>query len=194
MGSRLSQAHCFESQGLERSKTRKHSLVLAIGKSVLFLLALLVVISIIHEGAHLAAALIMGVPIVSFTWFDPEYLAASLVRGATESRLSLTVVGCSGGFVAGALLLAIVALKRGWFRVSFYRWLVGLWMFALGTSQISLGVLEGMAADAYVAGATDLLSWTHGVTLAGGLAGAAVYWVCMPEGLSQESVGADDYM
>ena len=162
-------------------KTRNHSLILLIAKSVLFLLALLIVTSIIHEGAHLVAALAMGVPIVSFTWFDPQYLAASLVTGATDSRLTLTIIGCSGGFVTGILLLAIVAVKRGWFRVSFYRWLWGLWLFALGVSQISVGVLEGTAGDVYVAGATDMLSWTHGVTLASGLAGAAIYWVWMPE-------------
>lgn len=66
--------------------------------------------------------------------------------------------------------------------MSFYRWLWGLWLFALGASQISVGILEGTAGDIYVAGATSLLSWTHGVTLAGGLVGAAVYWVWMPEG------------
>lgn len=93
-------------------KTRNHSLILLIGKSVLFLLVLLAVTSIIHEVAHLVAALIMGVPIVSFAWFDPQYLAASLVTGATQSRLALTVIGCAGGFVAGSVLLAIVAVKR----------------------------------------------------------------------------------
>ena len=156
-------------------KTKNHSLILLIGKSVLFLLALLIVTSIIHEGAHLAAALAMGVPIVSFTWFDPQYLATALVTGATESRLALTVIGCAGGFVTGMLLLALMVVKREWFKVSFYRWLVGLWVFALGTSQICVGVLEGTAGDVYVAGATNLLSWTHGVTLADGLVGAAIY-------------------
>ena len=166
---------------MDEMKTRNHSLIFLVAKSVVFLVALLVVISIIHEGAHLVAALAMGVSIVSFTWFDPQYLAASLVTGATESKLALTVIGFSGGFVTGMLLLAIVLVKREWFRVSFYRWLWGLWVFALGTSKISVGVLEGTAGDMYVAGATDLLSWTHGVTLVGGLAGAAIYWVWMPE-------------
>ena len=169
-------------------KAKNHSLILLIAKSVFFLLAILFGTSITHEGAHLVAVLIMGVPIVSFTWFDPQYFAASLVIGATESRLALTVVGCSGGFVAGTLLLAIVVTKKEWFKVAFYRWLVGMWIFALGASQISLGVLEGTAGDVYVAGATDLLSWTHGVTLAGGFVGAAVYWIKVP--LREDTVGA----
>jgi len=161
-------------------KTKNHSSILLISKSVLFLLALLVLISIIHEVAHLIAALAIGVPIVSFTWFDPQYSGVALVTGTTESRSALTVVGCSGGFVTGSLLLGIVAIKRQWFKASFYRWLWGLWLIALGVSQISVGVLEGVARDVYVAGGTDLLSWTHGVTLAGGLIGAAIYWIWMP--------------
>ncbi len=163
-------------------KTKNHSSILLIGKSVLFPLALLVLISIIHEVAHLIAALAIGVPIVSFTWFDPQYSGVALVTGTTESRSALTVIGCSGGLVTGMLLLVTVVVKREWFKQSLFRWLVGLWMFALGTSQICVGILEGMATDVYVAGATNLLSWTHGVTLAGGLIGAAVYWVWLKDG------------
>jgi len=137
MGSRLNQADCFHSQGIDEMKAKNPSLILLIAKSVLFLLALLAIISIIHEGAHLVAAVMMGVPVASFTWFDPQYHAATLITGPMESRLALTVVGCSGGFVTGMLLLAIVAVKREWFRASFYRWLVGLWIFALGASSIT---------------------------------------------------------
>jgi hypothetical protein len=162
-------------------KTKNHSSILLIGKSVLFFLALLVLISIIPEVAHLVAALMMGVPIVSFIWFDPQHSGVALVTGTTESRLALTVVGCSGGLVTGMLLLVAVVVKRQWFKRSFFRWLVGLWMFALGVSQISVGLIEGTASEVYVAGATNLLSWTHGVTLAGGLIGAAIYWVWMPQ-------------
>lgn len=172
--------------------TTKQSPALLIAKSVVFLFALLAVTSIIHEGAHLVAALIMGVPIVSFTWFDPQYLAASLVTGATESRLALTVIGCSGGFVTGALLLGIVAVKREWFRVSFYRWLWGLWLFALGTSQICVGVLEGFANDTYLAGALDLFSWANGMMLAGGLLGSAIYMIWSPEGLRRDGFSSSN--
>lgn len=44
-------------------------------KSFLSLIALVLFTSIIHEGAHLVTAVIMKVPILSFTWFDPRYFA-----------------------------------------------------------------------------------------------------------------------
>jgi len=52
MGSKPNQTDCFHSQGIDEMKTKNHSLILLIAKSVSFLLALLVVTSIIHEGAH----------------------------------------------------------------------------------------------------------------------------------------------
>ncbi|MGB2856466.1 MAG: hypothetical protein WBC61_07470 [Dehalococcoidia bacterium] len=55
--------------------TKNHSPILLIVKSVLFLIALFVATVIIHEVAHLVAAMVMGVQIASFTWFDPQYLA-----------------------------------------------------------------------------------------------------------------------
>lgn len=157
--------------------TKNHSSILFIAESVLFLLALFVGTGIIHELAHLVAAKAMGVTIASFTWFDSQYLAPTFTTAGTESKLAWTVVGCAGGFVAGLALLGIVAVKSRWFRVSFFRWLAGLWTFAWGASQISVSVLEGFANDIYLAGAMDLFSWANGVMLAGGLLGVAVYMV-----------------
>jgi hypothetical protein len=118
--------------------------------------------------------------------FDSHYLAPTFTTAGTESKLAWTVVGCAGGFVAGLALMGIVVVKRRWFRVSFFRWLAGLWTFTCGASQISLGVLEGFANDTYLAGAVDLFSWANGVMLAGGLLGSAVYMVWSPEGLHIE--------
>ncbi|GAH86607.1 unnamed protein product, partial [marine sediment metagenome] len=69
---------------------------------------------IIHEGVHLVTAVIMKVPILSFTWFDPRYLAPVFVSGSTEYGLGVKVVSYAGGLVTGVLLLAILALKREW--------------------------------------------------------------------------------
>lgn len=171
---------------LPRIVTRKYTTIVFIAKSVLFLLALFVVTGIIHELAHLVAAKAMGVTIASFTWFDSQYLAPSFVTAGTESRLAWTVVGCAGGFVAGLALMGTVAVKSRCFRVSFFRWLAGLWTFAWGASQLSVSVLEGFANDIYLAGATDLFFWANGVMLATGLLGSAIYMVWSPEGLRRD--------
>jgi hypothetical protein len=118
--------------------------------------------------------------------FDSHYLAPTFTTAGTESKLAWTIVGCAGGFVAGVALMGTVAVKSRWFRASFFRWLVGLWAFTWGASQISLGVLEGFANDIYLAGAVDLFSWANGVMLAGGLLGVSIYLVWSPEGLRRE--------
>ena len=166
--------------------SKKHSSALLIAKSVLYLLALFVATGIIHEAAHLVTAKAMGVTIASFTWFDSQYLAPAFTTAGTESNLAWTVVGCAGGFVTGTALMGIVAVKMRWFRVSFFRWLTGMWMFTWGASQISAGFLEGFANDTYLAGALDLFSWANGVMLAGGLLGSAVYMIWSPEGLRRD--------
>lgn len=171
---------------VDGTMSKKHSSVLLIVKSVLYLLALFVFTGIIHELAHLVAAKAMGVTIASFTWFDSQYLAPSFITAGTESKLAWTVVGCAGGFVAGLALMGTVVVKRRWFRVSFFRWLAGLWTFAWGASQISVSVLEGFANDTYLANSLDLFSWASAVMLAGGLLGVAVYIVWSPEGLHRD--------
>ncbi len=81
-------------------------------KSFLSLLALLVLTTVIHEGAHFVATVITKVPIASFTWFDPRYLAPVFVSGSTEYGLGMKVVSYAGGLVTGVLLLAILVFKR----------------------------------------------------------------------------------
>jgi len=54
----------------------------------------------------------MKVPIASFTWFDPRYLAPVFISGATESTIGYKVVSYAGGLVTGVLLLTILVLKE----------------------------------------------------------------------------------
>ena len=61
-------------------------------RSFLSLIALVLISIVIHEGAHYVAALIMKVPIASFTWFDPRYLAPVFVSGSIEYTLGYKVV------------------------------------------------------------------------------------------------------
>jgi hypothetical protein len=162
------------------SMSKYSSLVLFLLKSLLSLLALALLTVIIHEDAHLVAALIMRVPILSFTWFDLRYFAPVFVSGAKEYTLPATVVSYSGGLVTGLLLLVILTLKRGWFKQSLYRWLLGLYIATVGFWHLSQGILEGAFHDMYIAGAANIFSLSNCVGYAFGVLGLALYLAFMP--------------
>jgi hypothetical protein len=154
-------------------------LVLFVVKSFLSLLALAVLTIIIHEGAHLVAAIIMKVPIASFIWFDPRYLAPVFGSGSPDI-LGVKVVSYAGGLVTGLLLLALLVLKREWFKQSLYRWLLGLYMATFGFWHVCQGILEGAFHDTYIADATNIFSLSYCVSYAFAVLGMALYPVFMP--------------
>jgi len=144
------------------------------------LIALVLVTVVIHEGAHFVAAVIMKVPIASFAWFDPHYFAPVFFSASTEHTLGMQVVSYAGGLVTGVLLLAILVLKREWFKQSLYRWLLGFYMATFGFWQLCQGILEGAFHDMYIADATNILSLSYCVGYASAVLGMALYWVFMP--------------
>ena len=153
---------------------------LFLAKSFLSLLALVLLTIVIHEGTHYVAAVILKVPILSFTWFDPHYLAPVFISGATEYTWEVMVVSYAGGLVTGILVLAIPVFKREWFRQSLYRWLLGLYIATFGFWQICQGILEGAFHDMYIADATNILSISYCVSYASAFLGMALYWVFTP--------------
>jgi len=159
---------------------RTRAVILLGIRSFLSLIALVLLTTVIHEGAHYIAAVIMKVPIASFAWFDPRYLAPVFVSGSTEYTLGVKVVSYAGGLVTGILLLAILVLKREWFKQSLYRWLLGFYMATFGFWQICQGILEGAFHDMYIADATNILSLSYCVGYASAVLGIALYWVFMP--------------
>jgi len=162
-------------------KTTNCSSVILLGvKSALSLFALFVITVIIHEGAHYVAALIVGIPIAHFTWFDPNYFAPVFISGSTENTTGMVTVGYAGGLVTGVLLLAILVLKRQWFRQSLYQWLLGFYVATFGFWEICQGILEGAFHQTYISNATNLLfSSTHYIGYASAFLGMAVYWLFM---------------
>ena len=156
------------------------AVILSLVKSFFSLIALALLTIVIHEDAHLVAALIMRVPILSFTWFDLRYFAPVFVSGSTEYTLGMQVVSYAGGLVTGVLLLAILLLKREWFKRSLHRWLLGLYIATFGFWHLSQGILEGVFHDMYIAGAADIFSLSNCVGYAFGVLGMALYWVFMP--------------
>jgi len=149
-------------------------------KSFFSLIALVLLTVVIHEGAHYVAALIMKVPIASFTWFDPHYLAPVFISGSIEYTLGYKVVSYAGGLVTGVLLLAILVFKRVWFKQSLYRWFLGLYIATFGFWEICQGILEGAFHDMYIADATNILSLSYCVGYASAFLGMALYWIFMP--------------
>ena len=163
-------------------RTTNRSNVIFLGVKCAFSLFVLFIINvIIHEGAHYFTALVLGIPIAHFTWFDPRYLAPVFISGATESTIGSKVVSYAGGLVTGVLLLAILALKREWFKQSIYRWLLGLYIVTFGFWQICQGTLEGAFHQIYISNATNLLfSPTHYIGYASAFLGMFLYWLFMP--------------
>jgi hypothetical protein len=149
-------------------------------KSFFSLIALVLLTIVIHEGAHYVAAVIMKVPIASFTWFAPRYFAPLFVSASTEYTLGVKVVSYTGGLFTGALLLAILVLQKEWFKQSLYRWLLGLYIATFGFWQICQGILEGAIHDRYLADATNILSLSYCVGYAFAFLGIVLYWVFMP--------------
>ena len=164
------------------------AVILLVVKSFLSLIALVLVTTVIHEGAHYIAAVIMKVPIESFIWFDLRYLAPVFISGATKRTIRYKVVSYAGGLVTGVLLLVLLVLKREWFKRSLYRWLVGFYMATFGFWEICQGILEGAFHDMYIADATDILSLSYCVGYAAAVLGMVLYWVFMP-GVKRLTVG-----
>ncbi len=131
------------------SKSMNRKVILITVKATLSLVVVSLLSITLHEVAHYVAAVMLGVPIASFTWFDPRYLAPVFVSGSTEYTLGMQVVSYAGGLVTGLLLLVPLALKREWFKQSLYRWLLGFYIATFGFWHICQGILEG-ALSRYV--------------------------------------------
>ena len=160
--------------------SRNRIAILLVTKLFFSLIALVLIMIVIHEGAHYVAAVIMKVPIASFTWFDLHYLAPVFISGATESTIAYKVVSYAGGLFTGAFLLAPLIVKREWFKQSLYRWFLGFYIAAFGLWQICQGILEGAFHDMYIADATNILTFSSYVGCAVGICGLALYWAFMP--------------
>lgn len=162
-------------------KTTNRSSKIFLGVKCAFSLFVLFIINvIIHEGAHYFTALVLGIPIAHFTWFDLRYLAPVFISGATKNTIGYKVVSYAGGLVTGVLLLATLVLKKERFKQSLYRWFLGFYIAAFGFWQICQGILEGAFHDRYITDATNILSLSSCVGYAFGICGLALYWVFMP--------------
>ena len=160
--------------------SRIRLVILLAVKSFFSLIILVLLTAVIHESAHYITAVIMRVPIASFTWFDPHYFAPVFISSATKYTLGVKVVSYAGGLVTGLLPLAILVFKREWFKQSLYRWLLGFYIAMFGLWQICQGILEGAFHQMYVANSINILSLSHCIGYASALLGMVLYWIFMP--------------
>ena len=150
-------------------------------KSTISLFALFIITIIIHEGTHYVTALLLGIPIAKFTWFNLNYFAPVITSALKEYTLGMTVVSYAGGLFTGILLLSILVFRWNWFKQSLYRWLLGLYLATFGTWQMCQGILEGALHQAYITNASNLLfSPTHYIGYASAFLGVFLYWLLMP--------------
>ena len=82
------------------------------------LLLLVLITAVRHQGAHFVSALILGIPIAYFNWFDPSYFAPVIVPSSIENTFGMQIVSSAGGIITGTLLLGVLILKRDWFKQS----------------------------------------------------------------------------
>ena len=159
--------------------SKNRIIILVAAKLALSLPILVVFVVILHEGAHFVTALILGVPIANFVWFDPNYLSPVLKSASVGYSIEAQIVGYAGGLVTGTVLLAVLALKRAWFKKSLYKGFLGLSIATFGFWQISHGILEGAFHQKYISDVTNLFSSSYYIGYASGLFGMALYWLSM---------------
>ncbi len=137
-------------------------------KSVFSLLLLFILTVIVYEGAHYIAALMLGILIAHFTWFDPSYFFPVLVPALKNYTTGMKIVSYAGGLVIGVLLLAILLLKKAWFKQTLHRWPLGFYVAMFGFWETCQGILEEAFHRAYISNVTNLLlSLAHRLRLCG---------------------------
>ena len=115
---------------------------------------------ILHEPAHLTAAIIFGIPIDGFFWIDPNLRVPTVYLGVTEWSWQLAMTLYSGGVFAGTFWGAVYFLlfRRRLFELSGAWWSFGAWISVLIVWQLGQGLMEGAMNGVYLSGINQVLS------------------------------------
>jgi hypothetical protein len=136
------------------------------GFVMLYTLLLVMALVIIHETAHIVAAMVFGARLgelkLGFLGINPSVVLPEWLTGTRQ-----TVVHYAGGLTTGAVLLLFYLLC--WMRKyrrspSFFTWSLGLITLALAAMQFATGYLEGRYHAAYIIGSMSFLSPTDILT------------------------------
>ncbi len=112
----------------------------------------LIIMTVIHEGAHAISALILGVPVSEIT-IRSYGINPAVVIPERFINSNLTLYYWSGGITAGVSFLAVYFLV--WFRKfqrtpSISNSMLGLITFVVATVQLAQGYFEGRFHHAYI--------------------------------------------
>jgi hypothetical protein len=133
---------------------------------LLYTLALVVGLVIIHEASHILTAIVFGARFselnLGFMGINPSVTLPEWFTGTRQ-----TVVHYAGGLTVGTVLLLFYLLY--WMRKyrrnpSFFTWSLGLITLMLAAMQFATGYLEGRYHAAYIIGAMSFPSPTDVLT------------------------------
>jgi len=137
----------------------------------LYTLAMVVALIVLHEAAHILAAMALGAPFselkLGFMGINPSVTLPSWFTGARQ-----TVVHYAGGLAVGTvfLLFYLVYWMRKYQRnPGFFVWSLGAVTLMLAAMQFATGYLEGRYHAGYIIGAmvflppTDILTYSWAV-------------------------------
>ncbi len=146
------------------------------GYLMLYTLALVFIVVIIHETAHILFAMVLC---VRFVELQPGFLgmnpSVTLPEWFTGTRRA--IVYYAGGLTTGmALLLFYLCywMRKYWHNPTFFYWSMGLVTLMFAAVQFAFGYLEGSYHGAYVISAMSFLPLTD--VLAYGWAVSAVFF------------------
>jgi len=146
------------------------------GYLILYTLAMVVVLVVLHEAAHILAAMALGAQFaelkLGFMGINPSVTLPEWFTGPRQ-----TVVHYAGGLAVGTvfLLFYLVYWMRKYRRnPGFFVWSLGAVTLMLAAMQFATGYLEGRYHAAYIIGAMVFLSPTDILTY--GWALAAVFF------------------
>ena len=152
------------------------------GFLMLYTLALVFVMVVIHETAHILSAMVLG---VRFVELQPGFLgmnpSVTLPEWFTGTRH--TIVYYAGGLTSGTALLLFYLcywIRKYWRHPTFFHWSLGLVTLMLAAIQFAFGYLEGRYHGAYIVGAMSFFSPAD--VLAYGWAVSAIFfhWALCP--------------
>ena len=161
--------------------------------SLVFLAAIFIADTLIHEMGHLLAALISGVPInkikIIFIGFNP-----GLKMPGGLSSNSVTLINYAGGaFAAFVCLCAYIFLwlRRYRARPSLLTWIVGLIILGLCGEEIGNSLVEGHFHAAYLYNANSTFAPTTLIMVAFMVMGLLFHFILFPISKLKKKTGDD---